>query len=71
MIRYIKSHLSVQVFFLTLIMQISMGLITYNFIMIFTPQTYLDKINKNIDSVLNETIGQFSDMTMRDRKSVV
>ena len=46
MIRYIKSHLSVQVFFLTLIMQISMGLITYNFIMIFTPQTYLDKINK-------------------------
>ena len=68
MIRYIKSHLSVQVFFLTLIMQISMGLITYNFIMIFTPQTYLDKINKNIDSVLNETIGQFSDMTMSQCK---
>ena len=49
-------------------MQISMGLITYNFIMIFTPQTYLDKINKNIDSVLNETIGQFSDMTMSQCK---
>ena len=36
--------------------------------MIFTPQTYLDKINKNIDSVLNETIGQFSDMTMSQCK---
>ena len=45
-----------------------MGLITYNFIMIFTPQTYLHKINKNIDSVLNETIGQFSDMTMSQCK---
>lgn len=66
MIKYIKSHLSVQVFFLTLIIQVSIGMLTYLFIIFVTPHTYLDKINKNIDSVFKNTIEQFSDMTIEE-----
>ena len=68
MIKYIKSHLSVQVFLLTLVIQVSIGMITYLFIIFVTPHTYLDKINKNIDSVFKETIDQFSDMTIEECK---
>lgn len=53
---------------MTLIIQVSISLVTYFFIISVTPKTYLDKINRSTDFVLKETISQFSGITFEECK---
>lgn len=68
MIKYIRTHLSAQVLILTLLIQVSISLVTYFFIIAAAPKTYLDKINQGTDSMLKETASKFSGMAFQECK---
>lgn len=68
MIRYVKRHLSVQVFIITLFIQLLIGVVTYIFVSVVTPKTYLDKIDREIDILMQNAINEFSYLDLQECK---
>lgn len=68
LIRFVKRHLNVKVFIITLFIQILIGVVTYTFISIVTPKTYLDKINQTTDALVQSAINRFSELNLAECK---
>lgn len=66
LIRFVKKHLNVKVFIITLFIQILIGVVTYVFISLVTPNTYLDKINQTTDALVQSAINQFSELNLAE-----
>lgn len=71
MIKYIKQHLSVQIFILTCIILVGISSITYAFIAVVTPKSYLNEIEQSIDLSAQSLISHFDVMDMEDCKNML
>lgn len=71
MIKYIKQHLSVQIFILTCVILIGISSITYAFIAAVTPKSYLNEIERSIDVSVQSLISHFDDMNLEECKNML
>jgi len=71
LIKYIKQHLSVQIFILTCVILIGISSITYAFIAAVTPKSYLNEIERSIDVSVQSLISHFDDMNLEECKNML
>ncbi len=59
MIKYIKKHLNIQIFIITAFLLIGISMITYGFIAVTTPKSYLNELDLSLDRSVQSLIDHF------------
>lgn len=71
MIKYIKQHLSIQIFILTCMILVGISTITYAIIAAVTPKSYLNEIERSIDLSAESLISHFDTMNLEECKNML